>query len=347
MTVDLGDQLSAAIFEPDGRARRRLATALADLGHRSDRAELMSTYVSAVAGCPETTFGLSRLADFALDLPSPIDSFRNLLDRGRWSVEELQRALLRSAMVAGVVALCLEIHVIAREDGAGRDLIALVAVGAGWSIPVGWALVSHPPIQPGVPDAVRGQVVGLIEEFTLAWASLGGGPALPPLVSADSCFGEDNRLRRELVERSIEYGLPVPAEFDEARPVTHPYESIERGRTLAELLPWEGKAADQPMVELEADDRRKAEFLAPLSERRRLFVRPEVEIPDGAMLGHHPQRRAAELAELRAPEPGLIESLRVAGFEHPSATAVIRHAWLMSILSVFLRGRLVEEEIQP
>jgi hypothetical protein len=343
MTVVLGDQLSAAIFEPDGRDRGRFATALTDLGHRADRAELMGHYVAAVAGCREASFGLLDLALHNSSLTSPADSFRNLLDRARWSVQEIREALLRSALFAGILAICFEIHVGARADGSGRDLIALVAVGAGWSIPIGWAHIEHPPVEPGVPDAVRGAVINLIEEFAVAWAALGPGVALPPLLSADCCFGEDTRLRAELAARSVEYVLPVPAEFDEAVPVTHPYESSERGRTLAELLPW---APDRPpaMVELASAQRREAEYVAPLSPRQRLLIHPEVELPAGAILGHHPQQRVLELAELRAPEPGLIESLRVAGFGHPSARAVIRHAWLMSILSVFLRGRLAEED---
>jgi len=64
-------------------------------------------------------------------------------------------------------------------------------------------------------------------------------------------------------------------------------------------------------------------------------------------LGHRPRERARDLAEMRAPVPGLIESLRVAGFQHMSGKGVMRHAWLMSALSVFLRGRLVSEGTRP
>jgi hypothetical protein len=339
MTLVLGDTLSAAIFEPDGRARRRLAVALAELGHRGDRAGLMASYTAAVAGCREEPFGMPELAGLASGVGASAERFRNLIDRARWPLEEIRRALLRSALLAGIVALCLEIHVNARADGAGRDLIALVALGTGVSVPIGWAEVTHPPPMPGVPDALRGAVVGLIEEFAISWAEIDGG-SLPPLLATDLCFGEDTRLRAELAARSVEYALPVPAEFDEAVPVSNPYESSERRRTLAELLPF---GAEGPgLVELAARERREAEYLAPLSAHRRLLVHPEVELPAGAMLGHHPQLRAAALAEVRAPEPGLFSSLRVAGFPHASSEAVLRHAWLMSILSVHLRGRLAE-----
>jgi hypothetical protein len=339
MTLVLGDRMSAAIFEPDGRARRRLAVALAELGHRGDRAQLMASYTAAVAGCREELFGMPELACLASGVGATADQFRNLIDRARWTLDEIRLALLRSALIAGVVALCLEIHVDARADGTGRDLIALVALGTGVSIPIGWAQVTHPPPVPGVPDALRLAVVGLIEDFAVAWAHIGGGP-LPPILAADLCFGEDTRLRAELAARSVEYALPVPAEFDEAVPVSNPYESAERGRTLAELLPFGAEGSG--LVELAARERREAEYLAPLSRQRRLLVHPEVELPEGAMLGHHPQLGAAALAELRAPEPGLISTLRVAGFRHTSAEAVLRHAWLMSIFSVHLRGRLAE-----
>lgn len=346
MTQLLGDQLSAAIFEPDGRDRARFSTAMADLGHRQDRAELMGRYVAAVAACNHARFRLIDVADFASSLKAPGDSFRNLLDRARWSAEDIRRALLRSALLAGVLAICLEIHIDAHGDGSGRDLIALVAVGAGWSIPIGWAHVEHPPVLPGVVDVVRGAVLNLIEELAVEWVSLAPCTPLPPLVSADPCFGEDKRLRAELAARSIEYALPVPAEFDEAEPVSHPYEETTHSRTLAELLPWQ---PDGPtaLLELASADRREADYVAPLSPRHRLLIHPEVELPAGALLGDHPRIRALELAELRAPEPGLIESLRVAGFHHASAQGVIRHAWLMSILSVFLRGRLAEEGAEP
>jgi hypothetical protein len=341
MTQLLGDQLSTTIFEPDGRDRARFSMTMADLGHRHDRAELMGHYTAAVAGCHLQTFGLPEIARLARGLPAPSDSFRNLLDRGRWSVEGIREALMRAALLAGILAICLEIHVNAHGDGSGRDLIALVAVGTGWSIPIGWAHVGHPPIEPGVPDAARNAVIDLIEEFAVTWASLCGAASMPPLLSADDCFGEDTRLRAELAARSVEYSLPVPAEFDEAEAVAHPYEPSEGGRTLAELLPWNLESSPAA-VELAAADRREAEYVTALSPQRRLLVHPEIDLPDGALLGHHPQRRALELAQLRAPEPGLIESLRVAGFRHGSSQAVTRHAWLMSILAIFLRGRLGE-----
>jgi len=346
MSQLLGDQLSAAIFEPDGRARTRFAEAMADIGNRHDRAELMGSYVAAVAACHHTSFRLLDVADCAVWMSAPADSFRNLLDRARWSVHDVRRALLRSALLAGMLAICLEIHINARADGSGRDLIALVAVGAGWSIPIGWAYVEHPPVVPGVVDVLRGAVVNLIEELAVEWESLAPGVPLPPLLSADDCFGEDQRLRAELAARSIEYALPVPAEFDEAEPVAHPYERTEHGRTLAELLPW-GPGGSPLLLELERSDRREAEFVAPFSPRRRLLIHPEVDLPAGALLGHRPGERARDLADLRAPIPGTIESLRVSGFQHASGQGVMRHAWLMSILSVFLRGRLVSEGTRP
>lgn len=340
----LGDELSAAVIQPDGRDRRRFEQMMVRLGHPIDRARAMSQYVAAVAGCEKDCF---RLSDLARLPPGSVDvardRFRHLLERATWSDEGIRRGLVRSAIDAGVLAVSVEIDVDAKEDESGRDMIALVAVGEGWSIPVGWTCIDYPPPIPGVPDAVRRAVVNVLEDFAADWHVLQPGIAPPPIVTADHCLGEDRELRGELRARSFEYALPVYADYDEVEPVRHPYADTERERTLAELLPQ--RPGETPaVVELAATERSEAEYAVALPDGGYVLIHPELALPASALSGHRPQRRARELSELRAPAPRVVRNLRVTDFLHGSPKGTIRHAWLMSAYAVVIRGRFIEEE---
>lgn len=336
--VLLGEKLSLGQIEVDSAAIRAFDRGMAELGHPPSRVRAMSDYVSAVTRCPIKTFNLADLAEYAtVSKGTAQDRYRHLLERAPWPEREIALALIRAATTADVLALSIEIDVNAQGDERGRDLLVVAAIGDGVSIPLGWGCIDYPPVVPGVPGAIRDALLHLLEEVEERWHLFEKGP-LPPLVSADACFGEDQELRSALRGRGFEYVLPVPADYDEVELLQHPYASTAPNRTIAELL--SGIEAGSSALELAADERSESEYAHTLRRGVHALIHPEIATVSGGLLGHLPRLRAEELGDLQPPEPSLIRDLRVAGLLRGSPKGAIRHAWLMSAYAMACRGRL-------
>lgn len=336
MPTLLGDALSTRLQVPDRRERREFAAALAAMGHRLDRAETISEHVAATAAIGQGRFTLSDLGRVLGAETLWRDRLRQLLERSRWALDPLRACLLHSALAAEIDALAIEIDVRVDEMGRGRDLIVLLAVGDGFSIPLEWECVEYPSPDPSVCQEVRRGVLAMVERFAAGWLAMMPEVDLPPLLAADHCFGEDRALRAELRARAITYQFALPGDYDEAATVCHPYEDTEPERTLTELF-----AGEAGVRELASSVRSQAEYAVALGGRRFAISHPHIELGPGEILGHRPQRRVAELSELVPPEPGAISSLRVGEFDYPSPQALLRHAHILSVYSVFSRSRLV------
>lgn len=362
MALSPDDAHGSGLILADGLAMQQFEATMIGLGHDRRRAKAMTDYVCRVPALAGGPFGVADIATGPDGCDRKLfDRLCHMLEQAKWSWVALRRGLLASAIATGIVALTIEIRVLAnfnvdsdedppqcgddiaarREDG--RDLIALVAVGDGWSTPVGWACVEHPPPIAGHSGAIRSAVINLIEELVAEWPQLAHDEVLPPIVCAfprfnEDCFGEDWRLRAELAGRGLEYKLAAMRDYNEVKPVLHPFETTIEGRTLAELLPGDPRPPAD-LLELESTDRSHGEFALALPGGLFDLIHPEPVVPEGALRGDHPQHRARELAAIEIPAPTVIDGLRVADFKHRSTEGVIRHAWLVSTFSATSRGR--------
>jgi hypothetical protein len=350
MSIPVGDARSSSLLQADGLSLRQFETTMAGLGQNRSRARVMADYAGRIPAMAGGAFGVAGIATGPEGLDKRLfERFCHMLERANWSWVSLRRGLLASAIATGIIALTIEIRVLTffdidsdeeREDG--RDIIALVAIGEGRSTPVGWACVEHPPLHVGHCEAIRGVTLNLIEELAGEWPELAPGEPFPPIVSADTLFGEDRDFRAGLAGRHLEYHLPLLRDYDEVLPVFHPYENTKTKRTLAELMPGDPEPPSD-LLELGSTERSQGEFALALPGGRFALIHPEPVVPDGALLGHHPQIRARELVAVEAPAPTVIDGLRVADFKHASQLGVIRHAWLVSTYSATSRGRFTDD----
>jgi hypothetical protein len=342
MPTLLGDSQSTSLIALDRRAHREFAEVMVALGNRRDRADAIADYAAAASMIGPGRFSLSDLARMIGSELRHRDRFRQLLERSHWDLDPMQTALLDSAVAAEIDAFAIELDIRIDEGGCGRDVLVLLGLGDGFSIPLQWQLVEYLPDHPNTDEAIRAAVLGLVEHFAGGWLAALPEKTLPPLLAADHTFGEDRRLRRALRSRSVTYMLSIPADYDEAVPVRHPYEDTEPERTLAELF-----GGGEGVIELSAERRPEAEYAVALPGGRFAIAHPEIEIGPGELLGHRPQRRVTELAELVAPQPGAIKALRVADFDYPSPQALERHAYILSAYSAFIRSRFVIGKEEP
>lgn len=347
MTLVLPSIRARKLEAPDSRSQRGFHAALGTLGHPADRADVAVDYGAAVLAGEPGEFNLTELAARTRGTGSR-DRFRHLLQRSSWSVESMRRALLRSALAEGIVALLVEIepvvHINAEEteDTTGQDLISLSALGCGPPIPLGWICVEHPPAPNlDISDADRDGVLELLHGFAEDWNALDPEIEPPTLLAHDVYFGEDDVLRTELRARSLEYVFPLSADYTAAMVLAHPYEEITPGRTLAEQLDY-----DDPERAIRglADSGGQPEFVVAGPGHRFVVVGPQIGLGPDAISGHRPQNRARDIAYMRPPVGSLARELRVSDLRGVAPEALCRHAYLISTLTLIAEKRFVAEK---
>lgn len=343
MSLVLPSIRARALAVPDSRSRRGFHAALGTLGHPADRADVAVDYGAAVLSGEAGEFTLTELAARARGAGSR-DSFRHLLQRSSWSATSIRRALLRSALAEGIVALLIEIepmvHIDAQEleDTAGQDLISLSALGNRPPVPLGWFCVEHPPApRLDISDADRQGILKVLQDLAEDWSALDSEREFPPLLAHDFYFGEDDLLRAELRERSFEYVFPLTADYTGAAFLIHPYEEATPARTLVEQLDHD----DPQSVIRELAGSGFPEFIVAGAAHSFAVVAPQIGLGPDAISGHRPRNRAREISSMRPPVGSLARELRASDLRGVAPEALCRHAYLISALTLIAEKRFV------
>jgi hypothetical protein len=356
----LGPAAPFALGSLDAAELEAFAAAVGPLaGLRADSLISACYHVAALAGVPPGRFGLrelARLGEQAGLVPRTGRNLRYLLDRASFDEIGLRRALAASAPMAEIEAFVLEYVEVPVEDGRSWDVFVIVAVGRGWSQPVGLARTAVPPPDPlddgpvlDISEAELACVSSLLEQLDDDYAAVEGvrSAPVPPLVARAGTFGENPQARAAIGELIPEYFLPVTGELTECPLRRHPYEP--HALLLREHFPlWpQGTSSPQPRQLLGGRSRHGAEYAVayrPSAGDDTLFAicRPTVAAGADELLGRRPERRARELAELaiRLPEPDEVTLDRVTGFRHLDEPGWARSALLLFSLQAVLTGRL-------
>lgn len=311
---------------------------------------------ACVAGLLASRTGPVRMPQVAEVADCNPGAFRRLLDDGDIDEGALRRALVAAVPAADLHALVVEtsyVTIVEGDDGNGRQIFSLHALGEGTAVPIGWSTVRSPP--PGTEPLSVVEAEALVELVSQAGhdydavepgalSATGGRPVLV----LDPWYGSDPRLRAALGRIVAEYSVAVDG--NDVLPHTlrrELYESVDTGRSVAEHfhpLP-QGEIALAREI-LDGSHSRHGREYATATRRSGAptyaIVRPYVPAAPGALLGSRPERRAAEIAAFA----GLVEErntaarLRVSDFFHPNIQGVRREALLASLFDTMRAGIL-------
>jgi hypothetical protein len=327
---------------------------------RSDSLESACAQVAALAAAPSGGFGLTELVQISSQVgllpPRTVRNLRYLLDRASFDETVLRRALVATAPMAEVEAFVLEYAAVPVDPERAWDVFMVVAIGRGWSQPIGIARTPVPPADPldggrvlDISEAEVACVAALLEQLDSDYAAVHGASSVqvPPVVARARSLGENPQAREAIGELMPEYFLPVTGELTECNLRRHPYES--HSLLLREHFPpWpQGTAPPRPRQLLDRGSRHSAEYALAYrtpteTDTRFAICRPTVAAGADELLGERPERRARELAELavRLPAPDATTLARVTDFRHRDDRGWIRSALLLFTLRAVLTGRL-------
>jgi hypothetical protein len=335
-------------------AVRRFVSTMEFLGHRRDRAKLMGTFVASVAGFPSHAPAAS-IPDLRRYLPpqqrATEKQFRNLMNCEGWDPADLRMELV-AASFEGVEAILIEGRELRENTPRPYDIVSAHALGAGFSIPVGWKRFALPKkaddASPDIAAGERNLVLDLVEQLQEDCRGLGLSMADSPLVILDWGCGEDDHLRADLARLGFELIVEVGDEYAGLDQTNDPLGPQTGRPMLLDQMPFAQDGSPPAPRFLRTIDGRHEFVTARISlpgVRPYTIATPQVDRGASTLTGPRARERALELTELaaRIRASNAAERLRVTSFhttdDRPwEAAAYLLSAFQATQMACFPRG---------
>ncbi|MGA8744329.1 MAG: hypothetical protein WB507_00500 [Solirubrobacterales bacterium] len=292
----------------DESALGRFVGAMEELGHRSDRAAMMGTFVGAVAGFPAQvpTATIPALQRY---LPpqrrATTKQFRNLLNCEGWDPAELRRELVAAGVEGGVEAILVEGYDLTQNTQRPYDILSAHLLGPGYSVPVGWTRFALPEKPdgngPDIAAGERGSAVGLLSQLREDFEILGLPMPKVPVVILDWRCGEDDLMRAQIAELDFELIVEVGDEYAGLDQTNDPL-GPQTGRSmLFEQMPFAEDGSPSASRLLRTVGGRQEYVTGGLRKggvRAYAISSPLIDAPPGSLKGSRARERANELSAL-------------------------------------------------
>jgi len=326
----------------DEAALGRFVAAMEELGHRSDRAAMMGTFVGSVAGFPSQvpTATIPALQRY---LPpqhrATTRQFRNLLKCEGWDPVDLRRELVAAAAEGGVEAILVEGYDLTENTQRPYDILSAHLLGSGSSVAVGWSRFALPEKLDGTgPDIAageRGSAVGVLSQLREDFEVLSLSMPKVPVAVLDWRCGEDDLMREQIAALDFELIVEVGGEYAGLDQTNDPLDSQTSRPMLFEQMPFaEDGSPPAPRLLRTVGDRQ--EFVTGLRRQGGLqgyaIASPLIEVSPGSLKGSRARQRAKQLSALASrisPSNAAIR-LRVADFRSNDDRTWEAAAYLLS-----------------